>query len=74
MMLVLAMQFSRAGRPQCPGPRGANLGSEHRGAESGRAHHERGGRSLKTEQKTKASGQLGSRPRETRTHDSLERR
>ena len=33
---------------------------------AGRAHHEGDGRSLKTEQKTKASGQLGSRPRETR--------
>jgi len=69
MMLVLAMQFSRAGWPQRLGPRGAE-----QGAESGRAHHRGGGRSLKTEQKTKASGQLGSRPRETRPHDSLERR
>ena len=34
MMLVLAMQFSRAGWPQRPGPRGGD-----RGAESGRARH-----------------------------------
>ena len=63
MMLVLAMQFSRAGWPQCP-----QIGLESPGGvwRAGRAHHVGGGRSLKTEQKTKASGQLGSRPRETR--------
>jgi hypothetical protein len=56
MMLVLAMQFSRAGRPQCRALERAGV----RSAESTPAR--RRGRSLKTEQKTKASGQLGSRP------------
>ena len=67
MMLVLAMQFSRAGWPQCPqlGLEGLSLVGQ-RGVESGQSPPRGGGRSLKTEQKTKASGQLGSRPRETR--------
>ena len=65
MMLVLAMQFSRAGGPQCRRADGLEQAvcgerQSHRAVQV-----DRGWRSLKTEQKTKASGQLGSRPRET---------
>ena len=47
MMLVLAMQFSRAGWPQCPqlGLEGPSLVGQ-RGVESGQSPPRGGGRSL----------------------------
>jgi hypothetical protein len=66
-MLVLAMQFSRAGR------RSAALEGRVRkrgGARTGR----REGRSLKTEQRTKPVVNSGVDLREGRPGDSLERR